>query len=349
MSSDRKGSVGDATTAQEPTSAAAAADSDLGQAIEDDGKPDDPWFTPGPKRAASTGETSAGIGGRAHDAEWFLPTGRAGLHPDFETSVDDPSADPRDGHREGRVTAAGAPPWAGETTDASASTPPPWETGPWPGPAELRSPGSSAAGDGTRGVGVQASSSAAATGLTSRTVLSGGEHDDTGQVAVVVRWAPRTVVTAGLIPLVVPGLVVGFLSLRQAGAQAVRKAAWLAIGASLTWAVIFVVIVASLTGGSGGGCAGFPAAVHHAYEKVLTDLSSKAPASVQAADLETAASMANSSAAAAGQIGVRTALFTLANDMAQARADVVAGRQIPATLQQHLANDGVVPAGACAG
>jgi hypothetical protein len=348
MSSDRKGSVGDATTAQEPTSAAATADTDLGQAIEDDGKLDDPWFTPGPKRAASTGETGTGIGGRPHDAEWFLPTGRAGLHPDVETSFDDGSAEPPDGHREGRVTAAGAPPWAGETTDASASTPPPWETGPWPGPGELRSPGSSAVGDGAREVGVQASTSAAATGLTNRTVLSGAVLDETGPVAAPVRWAPRTVLTAGLIPLVVPGLVVGYLSLRQAGAQAVRKAAWLAIGASLTWAVILIVVVASLSGGSAGSCTGFPAAVHQAYAKVQTDLSSKAPASVQAADLETAASLANSSAASAGRIGVRTALFTLANDMAQARADIVAGRQIPATLQQHLAKDGVVPAGSCA-
>src|SRR5215471_15105292 len=114
MSSDRKGSVGDATTAQEPASAAAtAANSELGQAIADEGKPDDPWFTPEPKRAVSTGETSMGTGGRAHDAEWFLPTGRAGLHPDFDTSFDDASGEPLDGHREGRVTAAGAPPWAG--------------------------------------------------------------------------------------------------------------------------------------------------------------------------------------------------------------------------------------------
>jgi hypothetical protein len=82
---------------------------------------------------------------------------------------------------------------------------------------------------------------------------------------------------------------------------------------------------------------------------VQTDLSGHAPASVLAADLETAASLANSSAAATGQIGVRSGLFTMADDMAQARADVVAGRQIPATLQQHLTDDGVVPAGSCAG
>lgn len=347
MSSDRKGSVGDAAT-QEPTSAAATADNGLGQAMPDDGKPEDPWFTPGPKTAASAGESSMDTGGRAHEAEWFLRTGRAGLHPDVVISSEDAGEPPAD-HHEIRVTAAGAPPWAGDTTDESASTPPPWETGPWPGPGDQKSPGSRALDDGAHQGRVLASGSAAATNLMGRNALDGSVLDGSGPDAQSALWAPRTVLATGLIPLVVPGLVVGFLSLRQAGAQAVRKAAWLAIGASLAWAVIIIVIVASVSGGSAGSCTGYPAAVHQAYEKVQTDLSGNAPASVLDADLETAASLANSSAAAAGQIGVRTGLFTMANDMAQARADVVAGRQIPATLRQHLTDDGVVPAGSCAG
>jgi hypothetical protein len=170
-----------------------------------------------------------------------------------------------------------------------------------------------------------------------------------GGAAAPVRWSARTVATAGLIPLVVPGLVIGFLSLRQAGSDAVRKAAWLSICASIAWAVIIIVIVASVSGGAAASCTGYPAAVHQAYDKVLTDLRGNAPASAEASDLETAASLANSSAAATGQLGVRNALFTMANDLSQARADVVAGRSISAPLRQHLAADGTLPAGSCSG
>jgi hypothetical protein len=141
--------------------------------------------------------------------------------------------------------------------------------------------------------------------------------------------------------------VIGFLSLRQAGSDAVRKAAWLSICASIAWAVIIIVIVTSVSGGSAASCTGYPAAVHQAYEKVLTDLRSNAPASAEASDLETAASLANSSAAATGQLGVRNALFTMANDLAQARADVVAGRSISAVLRQHLTADGALPSASC--
>jgi hypothetical protein len=162
------------------------------------------------------------------------------------------------------------------------------------------------------------------------------------------RWPARTVVTAGLIPLVVPGLVVGILSLRQPGGRPVRTASWLAIGASIAWAVIIVLIVAGISGGSAGSCGGYPAAVHQAYEKAMTDLSDHAPVSVQAADLDTAANRANASAAAAGQISVRSALFVLANDMAQARADIVAHRPVPASLRQQLAAEGAAPTGSCA-
>ena len=37
-----------------------------------------------------------------------------------------------------RIAAAGAPPWAGEVTGPVAGAPPPWETGPWPGPGADR-------------------------------------------------------------------------------------------------------------------------------------------------------------------------------------------------------------------
>jgi hypothetical protein len=355
MSSDRKGSIDNATA---PANAAASADGGVDEAVAVDAQADDPWFAPGPKKAVSpddlstgdaghadesTGPASMAADGNAGQAEWFLRTGRAGLHPDSETAWNEASAEPPAEHHEFRVTAAGAPPWAGESTAVSASTPPPWETGPWPGPAAQRSQGWRPSGD--EQAGTAAPHPAATAGL-----VSGGagiRANLDGTTARPVRWSARTVATAGLVPLVVPGLLVGLLSLRQAGNEAVRKAAWLAVGASIAWAVIIIVIVTSLSGGSAASCTGYPAAVHQAYEKVLTDLRGNAAASAQASDLETAASLANSSAATTGQIGVRDALFTMANDLTQARADVVAGRPISTLLRQHLTADGAVPSGSC--
>lgn len=347
MSSDRRGSVGGATG---PASAAASADGGASEDVADDAQADDPWFAPGPKKAAGPDDLNvsadtAETDEHAGQTEWFLRTGRAGLHPDSVTSSDDASGELTADHHGARVTAAGAPPWAGETTAVSASTPPPWETGPWPGPTALRSQGSHPLGD--EQAGTTASRAAATAGLAGGGAAVSADADGTGPVATPVRWPARTVVTVGLIPLVVPGLVLGFLSLRQAGSEAVRKASWLAIGASIAWAVIIIVIVASVSGGSTGGCSGYPAAVRQAYEKALTDLRGNAPASAEATDLETAASLANSSAAAAGQIGVRNSLFTMANDLLQARADVVARRPISALLRQHIAADGAVPSGSC--
>ena len=146
-----------------------------------------------------------------------------------------------------------------------------------------------------------------------------------------------------------PGLALGILGLRQVRPRpAVRRASWLAIGASVAWAVIIVAIIAGSSGGSTVGCARYPTQVRQAYAKVMTDISTHAAGSVEAADMSVAATLANASAAAAGQIGTRTGLFTMAGDMAQARADVVAHRPVPVTLKQHLADDGAVPAGFCA-
>jgi hypothetical protein len=327
----------------------------LDDGVADDAQADDPWFAPGPKLTASpdmpadyadgavdasAGESSTGESaaaeGRQHDTDWFLRTGRAGLHPDSETSWDDSSADVPAEHHEVRITAAGAPPWAGETTAVSASAPPPWETGPWPGPGSLKS--------GRRPGRDQPASPS----LRGEASLPGSSAPDgTGADAGPDRWPARTVLTAGLIPLVIPGLVLGFLSLRQAGSEAVRKASWVAIGASIAWAAIIIVIATSV-GGSAAACAGYPAAVQQSYEKAISDLSSRAPVSARVADFERAASLANASAAATGQIGVRTALFSMADDMFAARADVAAGRPISATLQRHLADDGKAPSGSCA-
>jgi hypothetical protein len=113
--------------------------------------------------------------------------------------------------------------------------------------------------------------------------------------------------------------------------------------------VIIVVIVTATSGGPAGGCGTYPAAVHQAYVRAMTDLRSHAPASVQSAAFARAASRANASAAAAGQITVRTAMFAMASDMNRAYADVTANRALPATLLQHLSADGTALPASCPG
>jgi hypothetical protein len=114
-------------------------------------------------------------------------------------------------------------------------------------------------------------------------------------------------------------------------------------------AVIVIVIVTATSGSPGGGCGTYPAAVRQAYSTAMTDLRTHAPASVQSAAFAQAASRANASAAAAGQIAVRTAMFAMASDMNRAYADVTANRALPATLLQHLTADGTALPASCSG
>ncbi len=379
MSSDSNGAAGEA--AATVSAASAASDSGtVGATAADLAQSADPWFGAGPKsdaqETASAGLAASGSDGLAARsdgddhaagaeddhagtrAEWFLRTGRAGLLPDAMTVAwDDDAASASRAHagQEARTEAASAPPWAGEAADALASAPPPWETGPWPGPGGLRGAGSGGPGedqqDGVETGWAAANGQAAANGGAIRHSAArdaaGGWSADSRSRSESGRWTARTVLTAGLVPLVVPGLVLGAVTLRQPAGPALRRASWLAIGASIAWAVVIIAIVAGISGGAAPTCARYPAAVHQAYEKVLADLSDRTSASVQAADLGAAASLANASAASAGQIGVRTALFAMANDMAEARADVVARRPVPQALRQHLIDDGAAPSGSC--
>ncbi len=339
-SSDGRGAAGKAPLAEAPGSepgrpAAASRESDsFDQA--------DPWFGVAPRPAAE-----AGLAGAAHEAgdrnatqrsgepefdpeatrvDWFLPGGRAGLLPDsmtvFAEEAEAESGQPR--RREvAPAGAAGAPPWAAEPADSAGGTPPPWETGPWPGPGAARPAGRPApASD-------RLSQPAAR------------QHDSAGP------WTPRTVLITGLLPLVVPGLVVGLLGLRQSRpGDPGRRASALALAASVAWAVIIAVLVVTSTGGSAGGCS-YPASVHKAYATAMAGLADGVPAAAKAADLGLAASQANSAAASAGQIGVRTALITMAGDLQLARADVIAKRPIPATLHAHLVADGAALTASC--
>jgi hypothetical protein len=257
----------------------------------------DPWFTPGPKADAGyqPSEPAADHGIGADDtAEWFLPTGRAGLQPESmtESSWDDQGEVLTD--RVGRREAAGAPPWGPDSASTAAGEPPPWENGPWPGPG----------------------------------ALAARKHQAPSA-------APKAGARAG------SNTELSLLGL-------LRTRLVLAIGAAVVVVVVaVVVIVISLPGGPAGGCATYPAVVHQAYARAMNDLNGHADASTLAADLGQAASLANQSAAAEGQITARTALFAMASHLDEAHADVIAHRAVPTTLLQRLTADGTALPASC--
>ncbi|MBO0833012.1 MAG: hypothetical protein J2P29_13685 [Actinobacteria bacterium] len=114
------------TAPRKTPSGKAAANVASGSRADDNGGRD-PWFTPEHK-AAADGE----------QADWFLPTGRAGLLPEAMTES---GGDSR-GTRRDRVPTKpkGAPPWGSDSAPLRDEGPPPWETGPWPGPGEDAAP-----------------------------------------------------------------------------------------------------------------------------------------------------------------------------------------------------------------
>jgi hypothetical protein len=294
---------------------------------------DDPWF--GAAASYGNGSSDDSAMRRANEAaqpaafdpdatmvDWFLPGGRAALLPD---SMSKSGGEGEPGPRQGiaPAAAAGAPPWAAETTGSAAGAPPPWENGPWPGPGAARPTRPPADPPG-------------------RPRQPAARQDEP-----LRPWAPRTVLVTGLLPLVVPGLVVGLIGLRRTtSGEPGRRASVLALAASLAWAVVIVVLVAAATGGSSGGCS-YPAAVHQAYATAMADLSRGAPAATQATDLGLAASRANSAAAAAAEPQVHTALFAMAGDLQLAREDVIANRPVPPSLRTQLTADGAALTASC--
>jgi hypothetical protein len=309
-------------------------------------EPDDPWFGAASRSQVEAGSAASGNGASGEAAgeraggpdrpeaddpeitrvDWFLPGGRAGLLPDSMTTLAEGDEAETGQSREEQLApaaAAGAPPWAAEAAGSAEGAPPPWENGPWPGPGGARP--------------VRPAAPAP-----DRSSQPGTPQDEPGP------WTPRTVLVTGLLPLVVPGLVVGLLGLRGSRpGEPRRRASVLALAASLAWAVVIVVVVVAAGGsGSSGGCS-YPAGVHPAYATAMADLSGSASAATQATDLGIAASKANSAAAAAGDIGVRTALFAMAGDLQEARADVIAGKAVPATLRARLTADGPALTASC--
>jgi hypothetical protein len=320
----------------------AAGSPDAGRCEPGDREQDDPWFGAA-RPAAETASAAAGYRNgsdddsamqRANEAgqsavfdpeatmvDWFLPGGRAALLPDSVTeSAGEGESGPRQRPAPG---AAGVPPWAAETTASAPGAPPPWENGPWPGPGAPRP-------------------SRPAADPPGRPRQPAARQDEP-----LGPWTPRTMLITGLLPLVVPGLVVGLIGLRRTSSgEPGRRASVLALAASLAWAVVIVVLVASATGGSPGGCS-YPAGVHQAYATAMADLSRGAPAATQATDLGLAASRANSAAAAAAEPQAHTALFAMAGDLQQAREDVIANRPVPPSLRTQLTADGAALTASC--
>ena len=304
---------------------------------------DDPWFGEAPRPVVETGSVAVHGNGYSDDpardattgqpaaadpvtsqAGWFLPGGRAALLPESMTvSSGEGEGESEQRQQPASAAAAGVPPWAAEATGTAGGEPPPWENGPWPGPGAARSSRPPAdPSDRPRQPAVR-------------------------QDELAGPWTPRTVLVTGLLPLVVPGLVVGLIGLRRSGSgEPGRRASVLAVAASLAWAVVIVVVVAASAGGSSGGCS-YPAAVHQAYATAMADLSGSVSAATQEADLGLAASRANSAAAAAGEIQVRSALFAMAGDLQQARADVIANRSVPPSLRAQLSADGASLTASC--
>jgi hypothetical protein len=293
---------------------------DAGSREPGDLEQDDPWFGAAPGRADEPAQSTA-FDPDATLVDWFLPGGRAALLPESMTV----SSDEGQSGYQGRLapTATGVPPWAAEAAGSAAGEPPPWENGPWPGPGG-------------------ALPSRPSGGASERSRQSAARRDAPDGL-----WTPRTVLVTGLLPLVVPGLVVGLIGLRRTSSgEPGRRASVLALAASLAWAVVIVVLVLVSTGGTSVGCS-YPAAVHQAYAAAMADLKGSAPAATQATDLGLAASRANSAAAAAGEMQVRAALFDMAGDLQQARTEVIAKRPVPASLRSQLTADGAALTASC--
>jgi hypothetical protein len=320
-SSDGRGGTGKSPSAEELDPWFGVTERPAAEGTGNGGEPASGWPEPGP--ASGAAGQDAGFDPAATLTDWFLPGGRAALLPDSMTVAVD-AAEPAapDNRQLPQAEAPGMPPWASERTQSSAGTPPPWENGPWPGPGMPRP-------------------SAGAEVPDLRPEPAARRDDPAGL------WTPRAILITGLLPLVLPGLVVGVLGLRRSrSGKPGRAASVLALIASLAWAAVIVVVLAATSGGSAGGCT-YPAAVHQAYAQAMTDISGNVPAAQLAADLGTAASRANSAAAAATDIQGRNELFAMAADLQQARADVITQKAVPGSLRAHLSADGAALAASC--
>jgi hypothetical protein len=271
----------------------------------------DPWFAPA---SSSDGDSRAHAAEVADDTGWFLRTGRAGLLPDSTTESWEET-----GHGGDRLQPAGAPPWAGDRPGPDQGAPPPWESGPWPGPGEDRSylpPG---------GTGGRAALSPAAA--------------DTGN------WQATAALGASVLPIVLPGLALGILGLRRSRITGTgRTASWFAIALSLVWAVILTVWLAAAGGTAASACGSYQSAVSIQVTQVLHDLATGAPQSVLNSDLRQAITQANTAAAQAQQVTARNAMASLTASLQQVAAE---GSRSDAVRHQQVAAAAAAMASAC--
>jgi hypothetical protein len=225
------------------------------------------------------------------------------------------------------VDTSGAPPWAGDKSAQEVEEPPPWESGPWPGPGEER-PASPH----------RAVSSARA---------ARGPADETGN------WQAMAALFAGIVPLILPGAVLGVLGLRQAAKSGIgRMQSWLGIAFSGIWAVVLIIVLMSTGGGSGAGCsASSQAAVSGAVTTAVRDLSGGAAKSTVITDLNQAISQANSAAAADQQVAARGALVTLTTGLERALATIQGGHSASSytSIANELTADSAAVTSACGG
>jgi hypothetical protein len=271
----------------------------------------DPWFEPA---HSADSDSRAQAGEASDDTGWFMRTGRAGLLPDSMTESWDESGDGQD-----RPQPAGAPPWACDQPGPEQTAPPPWESGPWPGPGEDRShlpPGQA---------GGQAALSPAAA--------------DTGN------WQATAALGASILPVVLPGLALGVVGLRRSRVTGTgRTASWLAIALSVVWAAILTVWLASAGGTAAGACGSYQSAVSIQVSQVLHDLATAAPQPVLTNDLRQAITQANTAAAQAQQVTARNAMATLTAALQQVAAD---GSASDAARHQQVAAAAAAMTSAC--
>lgn len=280
--------------------------------------PQDPWLesaTRADGTSAPNGVGSAYTGEVSDDTGWFLRTGRAGLLPDSMTESWEQAR-----HAMDRPETAGAPPWAGDRAQQGHDAPPPWESGPWPGPGEdiTQLHPSGAAG-------------------TARPVSPAAA--DTGN------WQATAALGASILPVVLPGLALGIVGLRRSRVTGTgRTASWLAIALSVVWALILTVWLASSGGTAAGACGSYENAVSIQISQVLHDLATGAPQPVLNADLRQAITQANSAAAQAQQVAARNAMATLTAGLQRVAADSSAS---DAARHQQVAADAAAMASAC--
>jgi hypothetical protein len=291
---------------------------------------------PGPEERAAPAPDDAGA-----RAEWFLRTGRAGLLPESmtESEPDSSRAAPR------RAT-AGAPPWAGDQAGPITDAPPPWESGPWPGPAGEEAGAGPRAGAGPERQRGEPSYGDRHYGERQSAAMSQPAGPASPAAADTGNWQAWAAGVAGLLPVVVPGLVLGLLGLRRARVTGTGRAgSWLAIACSAIWAVILVVWLVSAGGTAASACGNYQNVVGYPVSQVLHDLATSAPAGVVDSDLQKAISQANSAAASAQQVTARNAMATLTTSLQQ-----VAGEQTStsdAVMRQQVKAAAATMASAC--